>query len=65
MAGVPREFAEHHLNVDPADMSPLKKLTTDSESPLKFKPTKDIKTTDFIPGDSSKQFTIGTGLDPK
>ena len=59
------ELKHHRANVDPADMSPLKKPTTDSESPLKFKPTDDTKTIDFVPGDSSKQFTIGTGLDPK
>ena len=59
------ELKNHRANVDPADMTPLKKPTTDSESPLKFKPTDDTKTVDFVPGDSSKQFTIGTGLDPK
>ncbi|KAI4979696.1 hypothetical protein ZWY2020_016449 [Hordeum vulgare] len=59
------ELKHHRANVDPADMSPLKKPTTDSESPLKFKPTDDTKAIDFVPGDSSKQFTIGTGLDPK
>ncbi|KAI4972726.1 hypothetical protein ZWY2020_003651 [Hordeum vulgare] len=59
------ELKHHRANVDPADMSPLKKPTTDSESPLKFKPTDDTKTIDFMPGDSSKQFTIGMGLDPK
>ncbi|KAI4979050.1 hypothetical protein ZWY2020_015803 [Hordeum vulgare] len=59
------ELKHHRANVDPVDMSPLKKPTTDSESPLKFKPTDDTKTIDFVPGDSSKQFIIGTGLDPK
>ena len=60
-----KELKHHRANVDPADMSPLKKPTTDSESPLKFKPTDDTKTIDFVPGDSSKLFTIGTGLGPK
>ena len=59
------ELKYHQANVDPADMSPLKKPTTDAEPPLKFKPTNDTKTVDFVPGDSTKQFTIGTGLDPK
>ncbi|KAI4982226.1 hypothetical protein ZWY2020_022718 [Hordeum vulgare] len=59
------ELKYHQANVDPADMSPLKKPTTDAEPLLKFKPTDDTKMVDFIPGDSSKQFTIGAGLDPK
>ena len=59
------ELKYHRANVDPADMSPLKKPTTDAETPLKFKPTDDTKTVDFVPGDPSKQFTTGTGLDPK
>ncbi|KAI4971341.1 hypothetical protein ZWY2020_002255 [Hordeum vulgare] len=59
------ELKYHRANVDAADMTPLKKPTTDAEPPLKFKPTEDTKTVDFVPGDSSKQFTIGTGLDPK
>ncbi|KAI5003408.1 hypothetical protein ZWY2020_030568 [Hordeum vulgare] len=59
------ELKYHQANVDLADMSPLKKPTTDAEPPLKFKPTDDTKTVDFVPGDSTKQFTIGTGLDPK
>ena len=46
-------------------MSPLKKLTTDVEPPLKFKQTDDTKMVDFVPGDSSTQFTIGADLDPK
>lgn len=59
------ELKYHQANVDPADMSPLKRPTIDSEPPLKFKPTGDTKQVDFVPGDFSKQFTIGTGLDPK
>lgn len=59
------ELKYHQANVDPADMSPLKKPTADAEPPLKFKPTDDTKMMDFVPGDSSKQFTIGAGLDPK
>ncbi|KAI5016699.1 hypothetical protein ZWY2020_006550 [Hordeum vulgare] len=59
------ELKYHQANVDPADMSPLKKPTTDVELLLKFKSMDDTKMVDFVPGDSSKQFTIGAGLDPK
>ena len=59
------ELKYHRSNVDPANMSPLKKPTTDPESPLKFKPTDDTKMVDFVPGDSSKQFIISANLDPK
>ena len=48
-----------------ADMTPLKRPTIDSEPPLKFKPTDDTNVIDFTRGDSTKQFTIGAGLDPK
>ena len=41
-------------NVDPADMPPLKKPTTDHDPLLKFKATDDTKLVDFVPGDSSK-----------
>ncbi|KAI5018735.1 hypothetical protein ZWY2020_043623 [Hordeum vulgare] len=64
-ACVAEELKFHKANVDPADMSPLKKPTVDSEPPLKFKPTYVSKQVDFVPRNSSKQFTIGTGLDPK
>ncbi|KAI5000193.1 hypothetical protein ZWY2020_004782 [Hordeum vulgare] len=59
------ELKFHQSNVDPADMTLLKRPTIDSEPPLKFKPTDDTKVIDFTSGDSSKQFTIGAGLDPK
>ena len=48
MPGVPRELAEHTLNID-----------------LKFKSAAETKLVDLVPGDSSKQFTISTNLDPK
>ena len=51
-------------NVDPADMTPLKKPSTESEPPLKFV-AEDTKLVDFTPGDSSQQFTIGANMDPK
>ena len=41
-------------NVDPADITPLKKPTTEHDPLLKFKSTDDTKMVDFVPGDSSK-----------
>ena len=52
-------------NVDPADMTSLKKPTTEHDSDLKFKSAAETKLVDFVPGDSSKQFTVSTNLDPK
>ena len=51
-------------NVDPADMSLLKNPSTESDPPLKFV-AEDTKLVDFVPGDSSQQFTIGANMDPK
>ncbi|KAI4991112.1 hypothetical protein ZWY2020_039483 [Hordeum vulgare] len=59
------ELKFHQSRVDPADMTPLKRPTIDSKPPLKFKPTDDTKVIGFTPRDSTKQFTIGAGLDPK
>ena len=52
-------------NVDPTDMTPLKKPTTEHDPTLKFKPADETKLVDFVLGDSSKQFSINTSLDPK
>ena len=52
-------------NVDPADMTSLKKPTTEHVPVLKFKPADDTKIVDFFPGDSSKQFSISANLDQK
>ena len=52
------ELKFYKENVDPEDMTPLKK------PPLKFS-ADDTKAIDFSPGDSSKQFIIGANLDPK
>ena len=52
-------------NVDPADMTPLKKPTTEHDPSLKFKLAAKTKLVNFVPGDSSKQFSISTNLDPK
>ena len=52
-------------NVDPTDMTSLKKTTTEHDPLLKFKSADDTKLVDFVPGDSSKQFSINANLDPK
>ena len=49
--------------VDPTDPTLLTKLTPDSNP--KFQPAEDTKKVNFVPGDSSKQFIIGTGLSDK
>ena len=45
-------------NVDPIDMTSLKNPTTEHEPVMKFKSADDTKLVDFVPGDSSKQFSI-------
>ena len=52
-------------NFDPADMTSLKKPTTEHDLALKFKSTDETKLVDFVPGYSSKQFSINANLDPK
>ena len=52
-------------NVDLADMTSLKKPTTEHDPVLKFKSADDTKLVDFVPSDSSKQFSISANLDPK
>ena len=52
-------------NVDSADMTPLKKPTKEQDPLLKFKSVDDTKPVDFVPGDSSMQFSISANLDPK
>src|SRR3989337_2431602 len=52
-------------NVDPTDMTTLKKPTTEHDPLLKFKSADDTKQIDFVPGDSSQQFTISANMDPK
>ena len=46
-------------------MTSLKKPTTEHDPILKFKSADDTKLVDFIPGNSSKQFSISANLDPK
>ena len=52
-------------NVDPADMTSLKKPITEHNPVMKLKSADDTKLVDFVPGDSSKQFSISANLDPK
>ena len=52
-------------NVDPADMTPLKKPTMEHDPLLKFKSANDTKLVDFVPDDSSKQFIMSANMDPK
>ena len=52
-------------NVDPTDMTSLKKPTTEQEPAMKFKSADETKLFDFVPGDSSQQFSISANLDPK
>ena len=52
-------------NVDPTDMTSLKNPTTEHDPLLKFKSADDTKLVDFVPGDSSKQFSISANLDQK
>ena len=52
-------------NVDPAVMTLLKKPTTEHDPALKFKSADETKLVDFVPGDSSKQFSVSANLDPK
>ena len=57
------DLSAYQEKVDPADPTILKKPTLDSNP--KFQPAQDTKKVDFVPGDSSQQFTIGTGLSDK
>ena len=52
-------------NVDPGDMTSLKKPTIEHDPLMKFKSDDDTKLVDFVPGDSSKQLSISANLDPK
>ncbi len=52
-------------NVYPGVMTSLKKPTTEHGPVMKFKLADDTKLVDFVPGDSSKQFSISANLDSK
>jgi len=60
-----KELKFYKDNVDPADMTPLKKPTTENEPLMKFKSADDTKLVDFLPGNSSKQFSISANMDSK
>ena len=59
------ELKFYKEQVDSADMTSLKNPTTEYDSALKFKSATNTKMVDFVPGDSSKQFSISANLDPK
>ena len=46
-------------------MTPLKKPTTEHDPTLKFKLADKTKLVDFVPGGSSKQFSVSANMDPK
>ena len=60
-----KELNFYKNNVDPVDMTSLKKPTIEHDPALKFKSAEETKLVDFVPGDSSKQFNISANLDPK
>ena len=49
-----KELKFYKDNVDPADMTSLKKPIIEHEPVMKFKSADDTKLVDFVPGDSSK-----------
>ena len=57
------DLSVYQEKVDPADPTILKKPTPDNKP--KFQPAQDTKKVDFVPGDSSQQFIIGTELSDK
>ena len=65
LACATKELKFYKDNVDPADMTSLKKPTTEHEPVLKFKSAHETKLVDFVLDDSSKQFSISANLDPK
>ena len=58
------ELKAYRSNLDPQDNKALKRNTTEDDR-AKFKAAKDTKMVDFVPGDSSKQFAIGSNLSDK
>ena len=59
------ELKYYRDNVASVDMTPLKKPTMEHDPALKFKSADDTKLVDFVPSDSSKQFSISANLDQK
>ena len=60
-----RELKFYKDNVDPADMTPLKKTTIEHYPLMKFNSADDTNMVDFVSCDSSKQFNISANMDPK
>ena len=60
-----KELKFYKDNVDPADMTSLKKPTTEHDPVMKFKSAAETKLVDFVPSDSSKQFSVSDKLLPK
>ena len=57
------DLSAYQEKVDPADSIILKKPTPDNNP--KFQLAQDTKKVDFVPGEASQQFIIGTGLSDK
>ena len=57
------ELKFYKSQVDPEDRTSLKKPAT--EEKMKFNAAQDTKMEDFVPSDSSNQFTIGAHLSNK
>ena len=53
LARATEELKFYKDNVDPADMTPLKKPATEHDPVLKLKSADDTKQVDFVPADSS------------
>ena len=63
-AYVEEELRYYKSKVDPNDPTPLQRPTIEDER-VKFKAAQDTKMVDFVQGDSSKQFAIGSNLTDK
>ena len=59
------ELKFYQDNVDSAEMTSLKKPTTEHDPTMKFKSAAKTKLVDFTPGNSSKQFSISANFYPK
>ena len=65
LACATEELKFYKDNVDPDDMTPLKKPSAEQDPLLKFKSADDTKQVYFVPGDSSQQFIVGANMVPK
>jgi hypothetical protein len=55
-------LAKYNAGVDSNDPSILKNPTTPSSAPAMFEEPASTRNVDLIPGDSSQQVSVGTGL---